>query len=286
MKIKKLYNEICKILQAAYPLDYESKAELLFCHVLNCSKSELILREYEKIIPSKKIKLIQEYCTCCIKGEPIQYICGKTEFYGIEIQVGPGVLIPRPETELLIDEVLKIYNGKGNILDICTGSGAIALALAKKIKPSTKIIASDISTNALKYAEINKKLLRTPQITLLQSNLFDSISNKQKFTIITANPPYVTEKEYKKLNKTIKDYEPQNALVAGFDGLNILRKIAESAKAYLNVDGTLICEIGGYQGEDVKRIFQKYYKNTQIIKDYNGLDRIVRGTLSPASATV
>lgn len=212
-----------------------------------------------------------------VRGEPLQYVLGETEFYNCTIQVGPGVLIPRPETELLVDLALKHCSGRGDILDLCTGSGCIPLAMAIERPEIPCLVGVDISEDALKWANLNRERLKVPAVEFKKSDLFDGLEG-QTFELITANPPYVRRDEYASLSDTVKCHEPELALFAENDGLDVLRRIIRGAPEYLIADGWLMCEIGCEQGESVSKEFETNgFVQVQVHKDYAGLDRIVSG---------
>ena len=207
-------------------------------------------------------------------GEPLQYVMGSAEFYNVELLVGPGVLIPRPETEQLVEIALNHIKGT-KVCDLCTGSGAIALAIAKE-RPDVNVTGIDISSEALSYAQRNKELLGIKNVSFFRGDLFEPIPPNSRFSLITANPPYVTTAEYKHLEPVVHDYEPSLAFVGGVDGLDIIRRIAASAKEFLEPDGTLISEIGEEQGEAARKLFDENgFAKVGIARDYSGKDRFV-----------
>ena len=205
-------------------------------------------------------------------GEPLQYIMRSSEFYNVELLVGPGVLIPRPETEQLVEIALSHLNGT-TVCDLCTGSGAIALAIAKE-RPDVMVTGIDISSEALSYALRNKQQLGIKNASFLLGDLFDPLPSDSRFSLITANPPYVTSSEYERLAPVVHDYEPAMALIGGEDGLDILRRIAASARDFLESGGTLISEIGEEQGEAARNLFEKNgFAKVNIARDYSEKDR-------------
>ena len=209
------------------------------------------------------------------KGIPLQHITHRQEFMKMDFFVDENVLIPRPDTEILVEEVIKIaqkYNSP-RILDLCTGSGAIAISL-KKFVPNADITAVDISEKALEIAQKNAKKLET-KINFLKSDLFDKLDNK-KFDIIVSNPPYIRKDEIKKLSEEVQK-EPKIALDGGEDGLDFYRIIAEQAINYLKTGSFLCFEIGYNQKNDVIKIIEdeQNYKNTYCKKDLYGNDRII-----------
>ena len=208
-----------------------------------------------------------------IDGEPLQYIMGDVDFHCVNLLVGPGVLIPRPETEQLVDIALNHLAIDGPVLDLCTGSGAIAFAIAAS-RPSRTIVGTDISPEALAWAEKNRQKLKADNVTLLEGDLFQPLADDLRFALITANPPYVSQDEYQTLEPVVKDHEPRLALVAQEDGLSVLHRIAEEAMDRLLPDGWLICEIGDRQGPRMKDILVNlHYSIINIEKDYAGHDR-------------
>ena len=259
------------------------KVKILLSNLLGKSKEYLFIHDTEEIeddVQTKFVKAIDRL-KC---GEPIQYIIEKQEFYGREFFVNKNVLIPQPDTEILVEEVLEIikeYNNKNSvkILDLCTGSGAIAISIKKEIKEMYKncgkcieILASDISKDALEVAKINLEK-NEAEITLVQSDLFENIN--EKFDIIVSNPPYIESNVIEDLPKEVRN-EPKLALDGGPDGLYFYRKIAETARKFLNEEGTIAVEIGYNQKEDVIRIFEgNQYKEIYCRKDFGGNDRII-----------
>ncbi len=208
------------------------------------------------------------------KGEPFQYILGNVQFFSLILQVGPGVLIPRPETELLVEEALIRYSGNGDICDLCTGSGAIALALGHAL-PKTQVVGSDISDTALSWAERNLRFLQLPNVTFFSGDLLAPLPRGPRFSLLTANPPYIAPQEYARLPANIQHHEPRLALEAADAGLAIIRRIAHEARAYLLPEATVVLEIGNEQGPQVLQILAAAgYRDCQLKKDYAQLDRI------------
>lgn len=210
-----------------------------------------------------------------IAGKPIQYITNFQEFFGLDFYVDENVLIPQPDTEILVEEIIEICKYRENvpkILDICTGSGAIAVTLAKQIK--VEMVASDISSKALEIAEKNAKS-HGVNIELTQSDMFEKIN--QKFDMIVSNPPYIETKTIESLSPEVKN-EPQIALDGGEDGLKFYRVLARKAKDYLEENGVLAVEIGYNQRESVLEIFRNAgFCDVYAKQDLAGKDRIVVG---------
>jgi len=216
-----------------------------------------------------------------VKGEPLQYVLGTTEFYGLELWVGPGVLIPRPETERLVDFALEAYTG-GIVCDVCTGSGAVALALAVELGAATQVVGLDISAEALGYAEKNRRSLGLENVGWVQADLLSTFRARCDLGLITANPPYVSPRAYEQLPPEVADYEPRLALYAADRGLSVIRKLLAGCLCLLRPGGVFLCEISSEQGRaalDASRAAG--YHEVSILKDYTGRDRILRARTQP-----
>ncbi len=255
------------------------EAELIVLHCLNMDRITLYKDNPE--IP-KEIELkINELLERRIKREPIQYLLGYTEFYDLKIKVGKGVLIPRPETELLAEEAIKEIkklksSGKSrlNILDLCTGSGCLALAIAKEF-PEDFVYGTDNSEIALNYAIENASLNSIKNVIFLRGSLFEPLS-QLKYDFIVSNPPYIKKKDLIKLQPEIKDWEPLEALNGGEDGLDYYRIIIPQAKDYLENNGILMLESGISQSQSIRKIAEKSgYSEIRLVKDYANIERIL-----------
>lgn len=250
--------------------DYSIKVKILISFITGIKKDILINYEDVEILDNK-LEIYIYNLNKIIEGVPIQYITKKQEFMGLDFFVDENVLIPQPDTEILVEEVLKIsklYNKKINILDLCTGSGAIAVSLSKYIK-DVNIIATDISENAIEIAEKNAiKNNVENKIKFVVSDMFKNIENK--FDIIVSNPPYIETKEIEKLSKEVKN-EPIIALDGGNDGIKYYKIIADNYNKFLNIGGYLLLEMGYNQGESVSKLF----KNSEIKKDLSGNNRVI-----------
>ncbi|MBN1796759.1 MAG: peptide chain release factor N(5)-glutamine methyltransferase, partial [Sedimentisphaerales bacterium] len=223
-------------------------AELLLSHVLNLKRIELYTN-FDRIVNKEQLAQLRGLVQRAANSEPIAYLTGGCDFYSLEFIIMPDCLIPRPETELLVEraiEFLKPRQGKQLICDLCTGSGCIAIAIAKNL-PNVEIIATDISDSALKIAQQNtQKHNVSDKVKLIQGDLFEPLIpqlDKTKFDLVVCNPPYVSDLEYQNLQKNVKDYEPKSALLAGADGLDTYRRICESADKFLKDDAALMMEI-------------------------------------------
>jgi len=245
-------------------------AEYIISHILGTNKTDLYLNSKD-VLNSEKSYLIEQLILRRTKHEPLQYILGKTEFHGCKIKVNPDVLIPRPETELIVEKVLQ--EDFSSILEIGTGSGAIAIALAKQMK-NVKIKATDISEEALNTARQNAEL-NNVSINFVQSDIFENIKNK--YDIIVSNPPYISKKEYNNLAPEIKDYEPEISLLAEEEGLFYYKKILANAKDYLTDIGKIYFEIGYDQAKRVKKFaLENGFSKVEVYQDLNGFNRIVK----------
>jgi release factor glutamine methyltransferase len=210
------------------------------------------------------------------RREPIQYILGEVEFYGLRIRVGPGVLIPRPETELLVEETLRRLSARPTprVLELCTGSGCVALAVARAI-PGARVFATEISGDALRRAEGNAALNGIENVTFLQGSLFEPVEG-EKFDAVLSNPPYVKTGEIEGLAPEIRDWEPFTALDGGEDGLHFYREIIPQAGEYLSPGGVLIVEMGAALAPGVAEIAgEEGLRALEPLRDWGGCDRVM-----------
>src|SRR3989339_1484774 len=215
-----------------------------------------------------------------IDKKPLQYILGSVLFCGLELFVEPPVLIPRPETEEWVSELIDFLKSRQplKILDLCTGSGCIALALAKNL-PQSKIVGADISSEALALAEKNRRSLVVDNVLFVRSDLFENIQDKG-FDVIVANPPYISEYEWFQLDSVVKNWEDKRALVAGDQGLTLIKKIIQEGPNYFKKDSLslLVLEIGFSQAEEVCTFMRSCgYTDVKVQRDLAGLDRVVMG---------
>lgn len=255
-------------------------AELLLADILKCRRLDLYLK-YDQPLTENEVNLYREYLSRRGKNEPLQYIIGKVDFYGLELKVNKSVLIPRPETEILVDTIINTEKEKSSllILDIGTGSGNIAIALAVNM-PQSKIIALDISEDALNLAKENSEIYNADkQIEFIKKNIFDDISFYDlQFDIIVSNPPYVAKDEYPILQKEIIDYEPKIAVTDDEDGLKFYRRIIQIAADYLKSKGKLYFEVGKNQSNVIYDMMKKNnFSDIQIVKDFQQMDRVIYG---------
>ena len=225
------------------------------------------------VMPNFKAEF-QSLVTRRAAGEPIQYITGTTEFYGLPFYVAPGVLIPRPETEHLVEEVLRLAAQfpSPHIADIGTGSGAIAVALAHSL-PNVQITATDLSPQALTIARRNAEQ-NAVHIEFLEGDLLSPL-REQRYDIVASNPPYIPERDRASLSIEVRDHEPSSALFAGNDGLDIYRRLIPAAIANLNPGGFLVMEIGYDQQPLIAELLaESNYADLRFLPDYQGIPRV------------
>lgn len=276
MTIKEAINQAVIMMKNENIDSPKNKARVLLQSTLNKTKEYLMIYDKKQISDSKRLLYIKNVKRL-IAGEPLQYITGKQEFMKLNFLVTKDVLIPRQDTEILVEEVINIAKNLQNpvILDLCTGSGAIAISLAKYVE-NTKIYATDISPKAIEIAKKNAEFNGVKNnIEFLQSNLFAKIKN-QRFDIIVSNPPYIEKDIIAKLPKDVQN-EPKIALDGGKDGLKFYRNIAQNAYKFLNRQGYLCLEIGYNQRLAIQKILkeQKRYINTYSKKDLCENDRVI-----------
>lgn len=275
MNIKQALEEAKNILKSNNFEDSNIIAKELLSYVLKKDKVYLTINS-DTALTDTEYAEFTKYIEQIIDGKPVQYIIQKQEFMGMKFFVNEDVLIPQPDTEILVETVLDICKRYGNqslrILDLCTGSGAIAISLSKIL--NTQVFASDISTKALKVAEKNN-VLNNSKVEFIESNLFEQI-NGEKFDIIVSNPPYIKNEEIKLLSKQVQN-EPYIALSGGEDGLDFYRKIIDEAYKYINKNGYLCLEIGYDQKEDLIKLIKQNenYEYENCIKDLSNNDRCI-----------
>lgn len=307
MKLQELIQNSKHELDSLNVEDADIKLKILIEYVFKISKEKLILK-YKDEINNKKVEEFRNLLKKLENGIPIQYIINNQEFMGLNFYVDEDVLIPQPDTEVLVEEVIKYCNELRNnepedketnkdykeniekepiinkedkninkktikILDLCTGSGIIGISIYKYLE-NVEIYASDISQKALNIAEKNTNL-NNAKINFINSDMFENIHIKD-FDIIVSNPPYIESKVIKSLSKEVQN-EPKLALDGGEDGLKFYRSILENAKDYLRKNGAIFLEIGYDQKEKIEEILKSYkiYKETKCIKDFGGNNRVI-----------
>jgi len=285
-------------------------AEILLGHVLGLKRIELYT-QFDKLVDKEQLRQLHALVKRAGQDEPVAYLTGKTEFYSIELNVTPACMIPRPETELLVERAIEFLRARvakvttisdaletgqlcdaaGTstqfVCDLCTGSGCIAVAIARNF-PGARIIATDICDAALGVAAANvEKHHLKDRITLLSGDLFDPLVpqlDTSKFDLIVCNPPYVSAPEFEALERNVRDYEPKLALFAGDDGLDIYRRIIEKADLFLKPDAALMIEIGYAQGPAVTDLLEQTgaFAEIKIEKDFHNNDRVVTAAKTPS----
>lgn len=248
----------------------ESDAEWIYSLVLDIKRSELGEERMVTLAESKKIKaIIDERLT----GRPLWYIIGDTEFYGCKIKVDERALIPRPETEMLAELTVKSVEDGFKVLDMCTGSGCIAVSVAKNCADKrVSVTAADLSDAAIMLAKENAQL-NGVKVDFVQSDLFRSV--RGRFNIIVCNPPYIKSGDIPNIQKEVREYEPKIALDGGEDGLEFYRRIAKSVRSYLARDGILLLECGEGQTEEILKLFERR-DYAMVIKDLSGVERFLK----------
>jgi release factor glutamine methyltransferase len=271
-----------ELLAKAGIADAYREAELIVSYALEIDRATLY-RETQPV-PEHILSKIDEIVRRRVAREPLQYILGSIDFLGLTIKVGHGVLIPRPETELLAEEAIKAISNKHaklNILDLCTGSGCLALALAMAF-PNAMVYGTDSEETAISYAEENAKTNAITNVRFLKGSLFEPIEkriasteDRPVFDIIVSNPPYIRRDDLNKLQPEIKNWEPLSALDGGEDGLDFYREIIPGARGYLRKQGVLLLELGIYQVDAVKQMAEDAgFHDISVRKDYAGIERI------------
>ena len=251
-------------------------AEILFCDVMQLQRSR-IYSHPEQLVPEDKSVLFQSLIEQRQLGHPIAHLTGKKEFWSLELTVNRDTLIPRPETELLVETALQIipHDAAFSILDLGTGSGAIAIAIASE-RPNCRIVATDINSNALAIARKNAETHQMNNIQFYPSNWYQNIPS-QSFDMIVSNPPYIRQDD-EHLSQGDVRFDPELALVAGTDGMQAINMILEDASSYLARDASLLIEHGYDQKPLVQEAFLKHdFKRIKTFQDLSGQDRITLG---------
>lgn len=277
MTYGKLYEYGVKQLNQAEVTETELNARLLLESICGTGRNDLLVHADREVAAEQEEKY-REYIAIRAKHVPLQYITGEQEFMGLTFKVSENVLIPRQDTECLVEEVMRDLHDGMRILDMCTGSGCILLSLLHYSNDCTGV-GADISEKALETAAENAVCLGITEDTVrfVQSNLFERITGK--FDRIISNPPYIPSDVIPTLMEEVKTYEPMGALDGGIDGLTFYRRIVEEGRKHLCRGGKLYFEIGYDQAEDVSRLLQEAgFTEVETVKDLAGLDRVVYGS--------
>ena len=241
-----------------------------------------MLTDSELAVAENVAAEIESAAAKCANGIPLQHIIGSGEFMGLRFKVNSDVLIPRPDTEILVAKALEfIENSNKNlkVLDLCTGSGCIAISIANSTE-NTDVSASDISEKALAVAKENALLNnQEKRITFYHGSFFEPFKSNEKFDIIVSNPPYIPTDDIQELDDCVKNHEPMSALDGGSDGLYAYREIIKAAPFYLNKNGHILFEVGIGQAEDVAELLKENFTDIKTVHDYGGIERVVYGKL-------
>lgn len=271
-KVRQLTLFLCKIMKISdfLKIDYDTTL-IALSYILGKSKSYILLNQ-ELELNSEQSHRLNDIINKRKKAYPLQYAIGEWEFYNLRLKVDERALIPRFETEIIVDYIIKSAMKKDRILDIGTGTGAIALSLGKNIVNSL-VTGSDIEDKALSLARENKEITNISNVEFIKSDLFENIDGK--FDLIISNPPYINKEDYDKLEKELY-FEPKSALYGGEDGLLFYKKIIRKAPDYLNDQGHLIFEIGYDQKEILNKLLKEQgFKSIINLRDFNDFDRFI-----------
>ena len=280
IKLDEALEEIIEHLRRAGIQDALSAGELMLMKMLGCRRLELHLKR-EAILPTTAVTVLEEWTRRRIEGEPLQYILGETEFYGLIFRCDHRALIPRPETEILLEEALKLLGKmqKPRVMDLGTGSGVIAVTLA--VNTEASVTAVDSSFEALELASYNSMLYPCKRgIYFLQADVFapDFASRfKREFDLFVSNPPYVSAEEWAGLDRSIREFEPREALTDGGDGLSYYGRFAEILPYILREGGYTLMEVSETHWRQTEEIMSQVLSNIEIIPDLAGKPRVLRG---------
>lgn len=279
MKIKEALKKANQILIQNNIDEVFLKSRILLAHILNVEKEYLIIHDDEVLLSLQENEFFEKVNKLC-SGVPIQYLTNSQEFMGFNFYVDKNVLIPQPDTEILVENVISIIKNlqkscqkEITVLDLCTGSGIIGVCLKKHLQ-NVNVLSSDISSNALEIAKKNANL-QNVKIDFIKSDLFENID--EKFDVIVSNPPYIKTDKINELSKEVKN-EPRLALDGGQDGLDFYRKIIKESTNFFRKTGYLALEIGYDQKEAVENLFKNFkYKEIKIFKDLSDIERVIIG---------
>ena len=249
----------------------DSDAEFLLAHVLGVSRSQLYM---EAVISDHSMERFADLISRRLHHEPMDSLIGYTEFLGLKFPFNKDTLTPRQETEIMTDNIIKDHSHRMglSVLDLCCGSGCIGLSVSKHL--NAHVILADISPKVVEIAKENATLNNVDG-NFIVSNLFDNVVGL--FDIIISNPPYIPSSDLYELESEVKDYDPSLALDGGADGLDFYRKIISEAPKYLKDNGLIYMEFGINQAKDIYNLMQKDFKNIEIVKDYSGIERYIKG---------
>jgi release factor glutamine methyltransferase len=254
--------------------------ELLLGRILGLDRVRLLI-DAERPLEKAELTRYREMHQRRRAGEPVAYLLGVREFYGRSFRVDPRVLVPRPDTETLVEVALertRHLSLSARVLDLCTGSGCVAITLSRE-RPTTSVLGADISPDALSVAAENALRLGAVTLGLIRSDLFSALeAGRDRFDLITANPPYIADRELPTLQVDVRAFEPRLALAGGADGLAVIRRLVAEAPPFLDAGGVLALEVGAGQAEHVRRLFEvRGFHNITTRRDYGGHERVVAG---------
>lgn len=268
------------------------EAGVMLCHVLKCDRAYLYTHD-DRVLQKAEYDQLELILGKRLQNVPLQYLLGETEFMSLTFRVSPAVLIPRQDTELLVEKCMELVgslSGQSSealrVLDLCTGSGCIGVSVAHYC-PAVTVVASDISLAALEVAVMNSEAVGVKnRMEFCRGDLFDAIGQEERFDIIASNPPYIESSTVQELKVQVKDHEPLMALDGGLDGLSFYRRIASAAPGFLREKGYLLLEIGYSQGQSVSKLLEESFDGVTVIKDLGGNDRVVSGRLKTRRSDV
>lgn len=277
MKLAELL-DFCRREMAAAGIAGRVDPEIVVSALVRVPRSRLLFEKDREA--GDLLGLLRSWMARLAAGEPVQYVAGAWDFYGREFLLTRDTLIPRPETEGLVERVIDAWKRegrlRGTLLDVGTGSGAIAVTLALELSAAS-VLATDVSPGALRVARKNARRHGVAgRVVFLCADAFSALKCGDRFDVVISNPPYVSEGEWSSLPAEVRNFEPPGALLAGADGLAVLRRLVAEAGEYLAPRGDLWCEIGASQGESVRRLPSGSLKFAGIEKDLAGRDRVAR----------
>ncbi len=260
-----------------------ANAEILLANILNCKRLELYLM-YDRPLRDSELNIYREFLKRRSNYEPIQYITGSVEFYALELKVTPAVLIPRPETEILVEVIIDSLKKEDElfILDIGSGCGNISIALAENL-PNVHVTGMEISEDAIMIANENlEKYKLNDRVNFLNGDILKfNVNNFSNYDIIVSNPPYVSQNDYLNVQNEIKNFEPRIAVTDFSDGYKYFEKIITLASGILKSGGKLFFEMGQGQSKKINELLMKNdYKEINVFKDYQNIDRVISGVIS------
>ena len=274
-KISEHLKNSAEILRESGVAESRREAVSLLSFALDKDQTYLIAHDDYKLSDEEETRF-RDFVKRRANREPFQYITGKQNFYGLDFIVSKDVLIPRPETELLVEMAIKILPENARFCEVGVGSGCIAVTILHELK-TANAVALDVSEKALTMARLNaEKHEVSERIELKQSDVYKNL-NAEKFDLIVSNPPYISIKEMKTLQSEVRDYEPAQALTDGTNGLSIIEKIIKNAPCYLNENGFLLLEIGHLQSAEVKAMFDEtIWREVESLPDFQKIERVIK----------